>query len=68
MGWGQQGEDSSLPQAEPGSLTPSDLPVLEDRVRFTAREPSGVAWREGMPGWSRHCEQGTYRLSVGVSP
>lgn len=32
MGWGQQGEESSPPQAEPSSLVPSDLPALEDRL------------------------------------
>lgn len=41
-------------------LAPSDLPALENRVRLEAREPSGVAWREGMPGWCRHCEPGTH--------
>lgn len=57
-GIGRNGVGASRGEESP--LTPSDLPTLEDRVRFTAREPSGVTWRGGVPGWSRHCLQGPY--------
>lgn len=58
--WGgaSRGKESPPSQAEPGSLVPFHLPALEDWVRFTAREPSRVAWREDVAEWSRSCEGG----------